>query len=486
MEMLMQRPFKEICTRLGISKQQLKRKCVEHNILLFGGDFWKLNSEESIAIGNKTFSADQLQPVVSGRLQGRLIGEIASELQIAYMALFSFFRKYLISPTRLKMQDVQDYLEHVRPGWTLLTEEYLGNKIKIRVRCERSHEFDILPMNLFKNQGCRACNNEKTGLTRERIVSWLANTHPDAKLLSFELNGAYKKVLVECKYGHQFSAAINNLIYNNSWCPICYKAKEKTIENVREWVSNNHLGASVLSDKIENIHDKVKVQCENGHRFEIIVNTLMNKGNWCKFCNRVTIYDLKCFLEKERPGSRLLGEEIKGTNSRIAIQCPKGHIFKPVVRDVYYKDSWCPECKVSISERFTRRIFEKLFGMPFPQTRFSWLTSNKGYPMHLDGYNPALNLAFENNGVQHSQFVKYFHKSIDRFEKRKKDDDLKRRLCKEHGIILVEIPDEIKGSSRIKYIIETCKEYKVRMPEPIPEIDSNEIKREAFGTFYNP
>ena len=82
----MQRPLKETCTRLGISKQQLKRKCVEHDSLIFGGDFWKINSEESVVIGNKTFSMAQLQPVVSGRLQGRLIGEIASEHQIAYMA----------------------------------------------------------------------------------------------------------------------------------------------------------------------------------------------------------------------------------------------------------------------------------------------------------------------------------------------------------------------------------------------------------------
>ena len=49
-------------------------------------------------------------------------------------------------------------------------------------------------------------------------------------------------------------------------------------------------------------------------------------------------------------------------------------------------------------------------------------------------------MALEYNGKQHYKFVKYFHKTKERFEKQKERDSLKRKYCKDLGIKLIEIP----------------------------------------------
>lgn len=92
------------------------------------------------------------------------------------------------------------------------------------------------------------------------------------------------------------------------------------------------------------------------------------------------------------------------------------------------------------SERICTDIFEQLFGKPFPKARPSWLLNSRGKKMELDGYCEELKLAFEYQGVQHYSHNAFFHREGKDLEQRKLDDDLKARLCQEHGINLIVIP----------------------------------------------
>jgi hypothetical protein len=61
--------------------------------------------------------------------------------------------------------------------------------------------------------------------------------------------------------------------------------------------------------------------------------------------------------------------------------------------------------------------------------------------MELDGYCRSLRLAFEHQGQQHFTRISFFQKTEEKFRKRQTDDVLKKRLCKEHGVTLIEIPE---------------------------------------------
>ena len=101
----------------------------------------------------------------------------------------------------------------------------------------------------------------------------------------------------------------------------------------------------------------------------------------------------------------------------------------------------------SKGEAECRRVLQSLFKKPFPSQRPDFLrnpVTGGNFNLELDCYNPTLRLAVEYNGIQHYKYTPYFHRSKDYFMNQKYRDDMKRRMCKENGILLIEVPYTIK------------------------------------------
>jgi hypothetical protein len=71
--------------------------------------------------------------------------------------------------------------------------------------------------------------------------------------------------------------------------------------------------------------------------------------------------------------------------------------------------------------------------------RPDWLRSSDLTILELDFYIDELNIAFEVQGIQHVQYVPFFHGDYDGFLKRKQFDQEKKDLCYGAGIRLIEI-----------------------------------------------
>jgi hypothetical protein len=97
-------------------------------------------------------------------------------------------------------------------------------------------------------------------------------------------------------------------------------------------------------------------------------------------------------------------------------------------------------------------LLERITGCGFPKTRPEWLKNERGRQMELDGYASSLNLAFEYQGHQHYKLVSFFHKRSTEFERRQGDDACKRKLCREHGVMLLEIPYHIPHDKLQTYL----------------------------------
>lgn len=105
------------------------------------------------------------------------------------------------------------------------------------------------------------------------------------------------------------------------------------------------------------------------------------------------------------------------------------------------------------NETECRRVFESIFGKPFPSARPQFMKRNStGACLELDGYNEELKLAFEYNGIQHYKFSPMFHKSIDDLERQKERDTEKEGFCRMQGIKLVIIPYTVKFERLEQYI----------------------------------
>ena len=95
----------------------------------------------------------------------------------------------------------------------------------------------------------------------------------------------------------------------------------------------------------------------------------------------------------------------------------------------------------SKGEEECRRVLEDIFKAPFPSVRPDWLQNRvTNTCLELDCYNSSYGIACEYNGKQHYSFVPLFHKTKEDLRNQQYRDELKRMMCAELGIKLIQVP----------------------------------------------
>lgn len=133
--------------------------------------------------------------------------------------------------------------------------------------------------------------------------------------------------------------------------------------------------------------------------------------------------------------------------------------------------------KNCLSEYVCRRFFEVIFNVEFPKKHPIWL---KG--LEFDGYNENLGLAFEYQGRQHYEYIKFFQKTYNDFLIQVERDKRKEYLSKENKVILFIIPytshkDTNNYDGMLKFILKECKKRGVKIPLISQEINWKEFIR---------
>lgn len=78
--------------------------------------------------------------------------------------------------------------------------------------------------------------------------------------------------------------------------------------------------------------------------------------------------------------------------------------------------------------------------------------------LRIDAYIPSLKLGFEYDGIQHTEFVQFFHGTQENFEKGKTLDKNKEYLCHRQGIKLVRISKSISDEELAKHVASAISE----------------------------
>jgi len=112
--------------------------------------------------------------------------------------------------------------------------------------------------------------------------------------------------------------------------------------------------------------------------------------------------------------------------------------------------------KESRGEAECRRVLQKYLQKPFPNCRPDFLrnpVTGGNFNLELDCYDEYLRLAVEYNGAQHYKYIPYFHKNKEAFLNQKYRDELKKHLCKENNIILIEVPNTVSVDNIESYLL---------------------------------
>ena len=60
---------------------------------------------------------------------------------------------------------------------------------------------------------------------------------------------------------------------------------------------------------------------------------------------------------------------------------------------------------------------------------------------------------------QHYEYVPYFHKNKEAFYNQKYRDELKKRMCKDNGIVLIEVPYTVKEQDIEDFLTKQIRKY---------------------------
>ena len=312
--------------------------------------------------------------------------------------------------------------------------EYKNAKTEVIIICPIHGEFKQRPDKHLRGHKCPKCHplHKKT---TEEFIAQARKVHGDKYDYSKVIyKGALNKVIVICPIHGEFLVLPNNHL-SGQGCRECYKdERKKTIEEFIAQARKVH-GDKYDYSKVEykNANTKVCIICpEHGKFWQTPANHLSGKG--CKKCigryyatNEEFIKDAKKVHGDKYDYSKV---EYNGMFNDICIICPKhGKFYQKPIK--HLEGQGCPICKQSHLENEIRCLLKRN-GIIFEQEKkFDWLVNNE--KLRLDFFIPSKNIAIECQGIQHYEPIEYFG-GIDSFEKRKKNDILKKELCEKHGI----------------------------------------------------
>lgn len=109
---------------------------------------------------------------------------------------------------------------------------------------------------------------------------------------------------------------------------------------------------------------------------------------------------------------------------------------------------------VSKGEQICRETMEKIYGVPFMNTRPKWLKNpNTNRNLELDCYNDKLKLAVEYNGIQHYKWCSFAKQSYHDFREQVRRDRIKVELCEQNGVYLIVVPYNVSLAQIPTYIM---------------------------------
>jgi len=121
------------------------------------------------------------------------------------------------------------------------------------------------------------------------------------------------------------------------------------------------------------------------------------------------------------------------------------------------------EKRQSKGEAECKRVMESIYGRPFKNMRPDFLRNSVtggNFNLELDCFSPELGVACEYNGRQHYEFIPHFHRNKEAFLNQQYRDDMKRRICKENGVVLIEVPYSVRIEDIEDYIKKKLKAMK--------------------------
>ena len=265
-------------------------------------------------------------------------------------------------------------------GYTLLSTQYKNNKSKLDYICPKGHRHSISLVNFQNGKRCPECYGNKKYTYQEvkRIFE-----KEGYILLSKEYKSANEKLEYKCSNGHIHYVTLNSFNHGTR-CPECRNIK--------------------MNQKMKKSTEEIK--------------------------------DL--FLQE---GYILLENEYINAHQKLRLQCPNGHTIS-LSYDKFQQGVRCSKCNASKSERYIIKLLNEYNIKYIHQYRFEDCRDKQ--PLPFDFYLPTYNITIEYDGEGHYKPIDFEGqgkiKAEESLKDRQRKDGIKTQYCLDNNIKLIRIP----------------------------------------------
>ncbi|PCJ29217.1 MAG: hypothetical protein COA94_02040 [Rickettsiales bacterium] len=332
----------------------------------------------------------------------------------------------------------------------ILLSDYVKDNEKVTIQCENGHEFEMIPNSVKSGHWCPKCSGCCPIQAEERLKAVILER--GGTVLSNYVK-SLEKVTIQCENGHEFRITPSS-VKSGRWCPKCSgKCPIQAEERLKTVILER--GGTLLSNYVKD-NEKVTIQCENNHKFDMTPNSVKS-GCWCPKCSG------HCPIQAEEKlktvilerGGTLLSDYVKG-KEKVTIQCENGHEFMMPPSDVK-SGCWCPICNESKGERKCRVFLEKMNIEYVREATCKYLGILEMSRRRYDFYVPIYKLLIEYDGVQHFEDIAFFDNVP--LKERQRIDERKTHVALEYGYNILRIDYTNLSTRQIERTLELTFEY---------------------------
>lgn len=230
---------------------------------------------------------------------------------------------------KLSYQEVKEYIESY--GCELLSEEYVNNTTKLKIRCKCGNVFERT-YNVFQTGAnkCTDCSGVK--LSYKKVKEFIETY--GCELLSEEYVDYNTNLKIRCACGEVFKTSYASFKGGQRCCIKCSggnHTKKLTYEEVKEFIKN--CGCKLLDEEYINYRSKLKIQCSCGEVFYASFDRFKAQNK--RQCNKCAI-KMNSGKNHSRYNPSLTDEERE--NKR---KCPQNNEW---VVQVFNRDNYTCQC----------------------------------------------------------------------------------------------------------------------------------------------